>query len=194
MNPKVDFFFNKAEKWQEAFERLRKIVLDCGLNEELKWGVPCYTYQKNNIVLIHGFKEYCALLFHKGVLLNDSQGILIQQTEHVQAARQIRFTHVQEIIELESVLKTYIYEAVEVEKAGLKVDMKKTTEFKLPEEFQHKLDEIPALKAAFEALTPGRQRAYLLHFSTPKQSKTRASRVEQYIPQILNGKGLNDPI
>lgn len=194
MNPKVDFFFNKAEKWQEAFERLRKIVLDCGLNEELKWGVPCYTYQKNNIVLIHGFKEYCALLFHKGVLLNDSQGILIQQTEHVQAARQIRFTHVQEIIELESVLKTYIYEAVEVEKAGLKVDMKKTTEFKLPEEFQHKLDEIPALKAAFEALTPGRQRAYLLHFSTPKQSKTRASRVEQYIPQILNGKGLNDLI
>ena len=194
MNPKVDFFFNKAEKWQEAFERLRKIVLDCGLNEELKWGVPCYTYQKNNIVLIHGFKEYCALLFHKGVLLNDSQGILIQQTEHVQAARQIRFTHVLEIIELESVLKTYIYEAVEVEKAGLKVDMKKTTEFKLPEEFQHKLDEIPALKAAFEALTPGRQRAYLLHFSTPKQSKTRASRVEQYIPQILNGKGLNDPI
>lgn len=194
MNPKVDFFFNKAEKWQEAFERLRKIVLYCGLNEELKWGVPCYTYQKNNIVLIHGFKEYCALLFHKGVLLNDSQGILIQQTEHVQAARQIRFTHVQEIIELESVLKTYIYEAVEVEKAGLKVDMKKTTEFKLPEEFQHKLDEIPALKAAFEALTPGRQRAYLLHFSTPKQSKTRASRVEQYIPQILNGKGLNDPI
>ena len=193
MNPKVDFFFNKAEKWKEAFERLRKIVLDCGLNEELKWGVPCYTYQKNNIVLIHGFKEYCALLFHKGVLLNDSHSILIQQTEHVQAARQIRFTHVQEIIELESVLKTYIHEAVEVEKAGLKVDMKKTTEFKLPEEFQHKLDEIPALKAAFEALTPGRQRAYLLHFSTPKQSKTRASRVEQYIPQILNGKGLNDP-
>ena len=194
MNPKVDFFFNKAEKWKEAFERLRKIVLDCGLNEELKWGVPCYTYQKNNIVVIHGFKEYCALLFHKGVLLNDSHSILIQQTEHVQAARQIRFTHVQEIIELESVLKTYIHEAVEVEKAGLKVDMKKTTEFKLPEEFQHKLDEIPDLKAAFEALTPGRQRAYLLHFSTPKQSKTRASRVEQYIPQILNGKGLNDLI
>jgi uncharacterized protein YdeI (YjbR/CyaY-like superfamily) len=192
MNPKVDFFFNKAEKWQEAFERLRKIVLDCGLNEALKWGVPCYTHQNNNIVLIHGFKEYCALLFHKGVLLNDSHRILIQQTEHVQAARQIRFTHVQEIIELETVIKTYIYEAVEVEKAGLKVDMKKTTEFELPEEFQHKLDEIPALKAAFEALTPGRQRAYLLHFSTPKQSKTRASRVEQCIPQILNGKGLND--
>jgi uncharacterized protein YdeI (YjbR/CyaY-like superfamily) len=192
MNPKVDFFFNKAEKWQAELEQLRKIILDCGLTEALKWGVPCYTYQNNNIVLIHGFKEYCALLFHKGVLLSDAKGILIQQTEHVQAARQIRFTHVQEIIELESVIKTYIYEAVEVEKAGLKVDMKKTIEFKIPEEFQHKFTEIPALKTAFEALTPGRQRAYLLHFSTPKQSKTRESRIEQCIPQILNGKGLND--
>jgi uncharacterized protein YdeI (YjbR/CyaY-like superfamily) len=192
MNPKVDFFFNKAEKWQTELEQLRIIILDCGLTEELKWGVPCYTFQKNNIVLIHGFKEYCAILFHKGALLSDAKGILIQQTEHVQAARQIRFTNVQEIIKMEAVIKTYIYEAIEVEKAGLKVELKKTTEFKMPEEFQQKLDETPALKTAFEALTPGRQRAYLLHFSGPKQSKTRESRVEQCMPQILIGKGLND--
>jgi uncharacterized protein YdeI (YjbR/CyaY-like superfamily) len=192
MNPKVDFFFKKAEKWQEELEQLRIIILDCGLTEELKWGVPCYTFQKNNIVLIHGFKEYCAILFHKGALLSDANGILIQQTEHVQAARQIRFTNVQEIIKMEAVIKTYIYEAIEVEKAGLKVELKKTTEFNMPEEFQQKLNEIPTLKTAFEALTPGRQRAYLLHFSAPKQSKTRESRVEQCMQQILNGKGLND--
>jgi uncharacterized protein YdeI (YjbR/CyaY-like superfamily) len=192
MNPKVDFFFNKAEKWQTELEQLRMIILDCGLTEELKWGVPCYTFQKNNIVLIHGFKEYCAILFHKGVLLSDANGILIQQTEHVQAARQIRFTNPQEIIKMETVIKTYIYEAIEVEKAGLKVELKKTTEFNMPEEFQQKLDEIPALKTAFKALTPGRQRAYLLHFSAPKQSKTRESRVEQCMSKILIGKGLND--
>jgi uncharacterized protein YdeI (YjbR/CyaY-like superfamily) len=192
MNPKVDFFFNKADKWQAEFERLRLIILDCGLNEALKWGVPCYTFQNSNIVLIHGFKEYCAILFVNGALLNDADGILIQQTENVQAARQIRFTNVQAIIELETILKAYIFEAIEVEKAGLKVDMKKTTAFNMPIEFQQKLDEIPALKTAFEALTPGRQRAYLLHFSAPKQAKTRASRVEQCMPLILNGKGLND--
>jgi uncharacterized protein YdeI (YjbR/CyaY-like superfamily) len=192
MNPKVDFFFIKAKQWQEELEHLRTVILDCGLTEELKWGVPCYTFQKNNIVLIHGFKEYCAILFHKGALLSDANGILIQQTEHVQAARQIRFSNIQEIIKMETVIKTYIYEAIEVEKAGLKVELKKTTEFNMPEEFQHKLDEIPALKMAFEALTPGRQRAYLLHFSAPKQSKTRESRVEQCMQLILNGKGLND--
>jgi len=192
MNPKVDWFFNKAKQWQKEYEQLRRIVLDCGLTEELKWGVPCYTFQKSNIVLIHGFKEYCALLFHKGALLNDAGGILIQQTEHVQAARQIRFTGVWEIVEMKPILKAYIYEAIEVEKAGLKVDLKKTTEFATPEELQKKLDEIPALKTAFDALTPGRQRAYLLYFSQAKQSKTRASRVEKYILQILDGKGLND--
>jgi uncharacterized protein YdeI (YjbR/CyaY-like superfamily) len=192
MNPKVDFFFNKADKWQAEFERLRLIILDCGLTEALKWGVPCYTFQNSNIVLIHGFKEYCAILFVNGALLNDADGILIQQTENVQAARQIRFTNIQTIIELETILKAYIFEAIEVEKAGLKVDMKKTTAFNMPIEFQQKLDEILALKTAFEALTPGRQRAYLLHFSAPKQDKTRASRVEQCMPLILNGKGLND--
>ena len=192
MNPKVDFFFRKAERWQEEFEKLRTIVLDCGLTEELKWGVPCYTFENSNIVLIHGFKEYCALLFHKGALLKDPIGILIQQTENVQAARQIRFTNVEEIDEMEHILKAYIQEAIEVEKAGLEVDFKKTAEFNMPEEFQVKLDENPALKTAFEALTPGRQRAYLLYFSAPKQSKTRESRVEKYMQQILNGKGLND--
>ena len=171
---------------------MRTIVLDCRLTEELKWGDPCYTFQKSNIVLIHGFKEYCALLFFKGALLKDANGILIQQTENVQAARQIRFTNVQEIVEMEPILKAYIYEAIEVEKAGLKVNYKKTSEFSIPEEFQNKLDEIPALKTAFEALTPGRQRAYLLYFSPPKQSKTRESRVEKYMQQIFNGKGLND--
>jgi uncharacterized protein YdeI (YjbR/CyaY-like superfamily) len=192
MNPKVDVFLSKAKKWQKEFEKLRTIVLDCGLNEELKWGQPCYTFQKKNIVLIHGFKEYCALLFFKGALLHDANGILIQQTENVQAARQIRFTNVREIVEMEPILKAYIYEAIEVEKAGLKVNFKKTTEFKIPEEFQKKLDKIPALKTAFDALTPGRQRGYIFHFSQPKQSKTRESRVEKCMQQILNGKGLND--
>jgi uncharacterized protein YdeI (YjbR/CyaY-like superfamily) len=168
------------------------IILDCQLTEELKWGVPCYTFQKRNIVLIHGFKEYCALLFFKGALLQDAHGILIQQTENVQAARQIRFTNVQEIVEMETILKAYIYEAIEVEKAGLEVNFKKNTEFIIPEELQSKFDEIPALKTAFEALTPGRQKAYLIYFSQPKQSKTRVSRVEKYVQQILNGKGLDD--
>ncbi|MFA5045687.1 MAG: YdeI family protein [Paludibacter sp.] len=192
MNPKVDFFFDKAEKWQKEYEKLRMIVLECGLTEELKWGCPCYTFQKSNVVLLHGFKDYCALLFHKGALLSDSHGILIQQTENVQAARQIRFAGIREIVELEPILKACIYEAIEVEKAGLKVELKKPAEFKISEEFQTKLDKIPTLKEAFEALTPGRQRAYLLHFSAPKQSKTRESRVENCIPKILNGKGLDD--
>jgi len=192
MNPKVDEFLSKAKKWKEEYEKLRQIVLDCELTEEYKWMHPCYTFEKKNIVLIHGFKEYCALLFHKGALLKDAKGILIQQTENVQAARQIRFTNVQEIIAMETILKDYIYEAIEVEKAGLEVNFKKNTDYTIPEEFQNKLDEIPALKTAFEALTPGRQRAYILHFSQPKQSKTRVSRVEKYMPQILNGKGLND--
>ncbi len=194
MNPKVDFYFSKGKKWQEELEQLRIIVLDCGLTEELKWGVPCYTFQKSNIVLIHVFKEYCALLFFKGALLNDAHSILIQQTENVQAARQIRFTNVREIVDPDVIsgLKAYIYEAIKVEKAGLKVDFKKVTEFIIPEEFQNKLDETPALKTAFDALTPGRQRAYMLHFSAPKQSKTRESRVEKCMLQILNGKGLND--
>ena len=192
MNPKVDFFFSKAKKWQEEFQRLRMIILGCQLTEELKWGCPCYTFQQRNIVLIHGFKEYCALLFFKGALLKDAKGILIQQTENVQAARQIRFTNVREIVKMEPTLKAYIKEAIEVEKAGLKVNYKKTTEFKIPDEFQNKLDEIPALKTAFDALTPGRQRGYLFYFSQPKQSKTRASRVEKCMQQILNGKGLDD--
>ncbi|NHA04300.1 hypothetical protein G7092_10860 [Mucilaginibacter sp. HC2] len=192
MNPKVDFYFNKAERWQEELDQLRMIVLDCGLSEELKWGCPCYTFQQNNIVLIHVFKEYCALLFFKGALLSNTDGLLIQQTENVQAARQIRFTNALEIIEQKAILKAHIHEAVEVEKAGLKVELKKTEEFPIPKEFQGKLDKIPALKTAFEALTPGRQRAYILHFSQPKQSKTREARVEKYMPQILSGKGLND--
>ena len=192
MNPKVDFYFSKAEKWQEEIEQLREIVLDCGLTEELKWGCPCYAFEKSNIVLIHVFKEYCALLFFKGALLNDPNGILIQQTENVQAARQIRFTNLKEIVKQKKILKTYIYEAIEIEKAGLKVNLKKATEFTIAEEFQNKLDKKPALKKAFYALTPGRQRAYLLFFCAPKQSKTREARVEKYIPQILSGKGLND--
>ena len=191
MNPKVDFYFNKG-KWQEELEQLRMITLDCGLTEELKWGCPCYTFQKRNIVLIHVFKEYCALLFFKGALLNDTNGILIQQTENVQAARQIRFINVREIVEMQPILKTYIHEAIEVEKAGLKVNLKKTTEYAIPIEFQHNLDKIPALKTAFNALTPGRQRGYMLHFTQPKQSKTRESRIEKCMPQILDGKGLND--
>ena len=192
MNPKVDFYFSKAKKWQEELEQLRMIVLDCGLTEELKWGVPCYTLQKRNIVLIHTFKEYCALLFFKGALLNDPNGILVQQTKNVQAARQIRFTNVRSIVKMKPILKAYIHEAIEVEKAGLKVKFRKTTEFIIPEEFQSKLDKIPALKTAYDALTPGRQRAYILYFSAPKQSRTRESRVEKCMQQILNGKGLND--
>jgi uncharacterized protein YdeI (YjbR/CyaY-like superfamily) len=192
MNPKVDFYFSDAEKWQAEFKKLRTIILDCHLNEELKWGCPCYTFQNGNVVLIHGFKEYCAILFFKGALMSDPNGILIQQTENVQAGRQVRFTNVQEIVRLEPILKAYIYEAIEVERAGLKVNFKNTTEFIIPEEFQRKLDEIPALKTAFEALTPGRQRAYNFYFAEPKQSKTRESRVEKCIEQILSGKGLND--
>jgi uncharacterized protein YdeI (YjbR/CyaY-like superfamily) len=191
-NPKVDWFFTRATPWQQEYEKLRKIVLDCGLTEELKWGCPCYTFEKRNIVLIHGFKEYCALLFFKGALLKDTAGILIQQTKNVQAARQIRFTSVREIVKMKAVLKAYIKEAIEVEKAGLKVKYKKTSDFKSPDEFQNKLDENPALKKAFKALTPGRQRAYMFYFSQPKQSKTRQARVEKCMPQILNGKGLDD--
>jgi uncharacterized protein YdeI (YjbR/CyaY-like superfamily) len=192
MNPKVDFFFDKASKWQKEYEKLRTIILDCGLTEELKWGNPCYTFEDNNIILIHGFKEYCAVLFFKGALLSDANKILIQQTENVQSARQVRFTNVKEIVEMEKILKAYIYEAIEVEKAGLKVKLKKTSEFKIPEEFQNKLNKKPALKKAFEALTPGRQRAYIFHFSQPKLPKTREARVEKNIPRILDGKGLDD--
>jgi uncharacterized protein YdeI (YjbR/CyaY-like superfamily) len=192
MNPKVDEFLTKAKKWKEEYETLRKIVLDCELTEDYKWMNPCYTFEKKNIVLIHGFKEYCALLFPKGALLQDSHSILIQQTENVQGARQIRFTNVQEIVEKEAILKAYIYEAIEVEKARLKVKAKKPEELIIPEELQHKFDEIPALKDAFTTLTPGRQRAYILYFSAATQSKTRESRVKKCIPNILNGKGLND--
>lgn len=192
MNPKVDWFFNKDTRWKAEYEKLRAIILDCGLTEDLKWGHPCYTFRKSNIVLIHGFKEYCALLFHKGALLRDTHGVLIQQTENVQSARQIRFTGLREIADMEKTLKAYIYEAIEVEKAGLKVELKKTSEFNMPEEFQKALDEDPDLKVAFEALTPGRQRGYMLYFSAAKQSKTRTSRVEKYRQHILDGKGLND--
>jgi uncharacterized protein YdeI (YjbR/CyaY-like superfamily) len=192
MNPKVDFFFNKEQKWQSELKILRTIILDCGLTEELKWGKPCYTLHNANIVLIHAFKEHCALLFFKGALLNDADNILVQQTENTQAIRQVRFTDAGQITKMEPVLKAYVYEAVEVEKAGLKVKMKKTTEFKVAQEFQTKLDAMPALKTAFGALTPGRQRAYMLYFSAAKQAKTREERVAKYIPQILNGKGLDD--
>jgi len=192
LNPRLDFFFNKAKKWHDEFEKLRMIVLDCGLTEELKWGQACYCSEKKNIVLIHGFKEYCALLFFKGALLKDPKNILIQQTENVQSARQIRFTNVREIAKLEPVLKTYIKEAIQVEKAGLRVSLKKVTEFKIPDEFQQKLDKMPALKAAFFELTPGRQKGYIYYFSQPRQSKTKESRIEKSIPQILKGKGLND--
>ena len=192
MNPKVDWFFNKATAWQEEYDRLRMIVLDCGLTEELKWGCPCYTVEDSNIVLIHGFKEYCALLFMKGALLKDAKGILIQQTENVQAARQIRFTNLEEIVKMESTLKAYIKEAIKVEKAGLKVPLKKASEFSMPEEFKNVLDATPKLKKAFYALTPGRQRGYLLYFSAAKQPKTRESRVEKYVKRILEGKGLED--
>ncbi|MBP1224534.1 YdeI/OmpD-associated family protein [Flavobacterium sp. 1355] len=192
MNPKVDFYFDEAKKWQKEMAQLRSIALDCQLTEELKWGVPCYMYGDSNIVLIHSFKDYCAFLFFKGVLLKDTNDILIQQTENVQAARQIRFRSVDEIVEIKAVLKAYIYEAIEIEKAGLQVSFKKTSDFEVTEEFQAELQKSPKLKTAFEALTPGRQKAYLLHFSQPKQAKTRESRIEKAIPQILNGKGLND--
>ena len=192
MNPKVDFYFGKPGKWQEEIEKLRLIALDCGLTEELKWGCPCYTFQKTNIVLIHVFKEYCAFLFFKGALLQDMNGILIQQTKNVQSARQVRFTNVREIVKMRTILKSYIYEAIEVEKAGLKVKLKKTAEFKIPEELQKKLDKSPKLKTAFYALTPGRQRGYIFYFSQPKQSKTRESRIEKYKQQILDGIGIND--
>ncbi|ANX13647.1 hypothetical protein ABE41_016675 [Fictibacillus arsenicus] len=192
MNRKVDGFLRKTKQWKEEFEQLRPIILDCGLTEDIKWMHPCYMYEEKNIVLMHGFKDYCALLFHKGALLKDPHGILIQQTENVQAARQIRFTNVQDIIEMEFIIKDYILEAIEVEKAGLKVELKKHTEYIIPEELQNKFDDIPDLKTAFESLTPGRQRAYILYFSQPKQSKTRESRVEKYMQQILDGKGLND--
>jgi uncharacterized protein YdeI (YjbR/CyaY-like superfamily) len=191
-NPKVDFFFNKAPQWQAEFKKMRSIILDCGLTEELKWGVPCYTLEKRNVVLMHGFKEYCALLFVKGALLQDAAGILIQQTANVQAARQVRFTSIREIVEREPVLKAYLHEAIEVEKAGLKVPYKKTAEFNMPEEFINQLEDVPGLQDAFEALTPGRQRAYLLYFAAPKQAKTRVARIEKCTPQILKGKGLND--
>lgn len=192
MNPKVDFYFIKATKWKKEFETLRSIVLDCQLTEELKWGNPCYTFEKKNIVLIHGFKDYCALLLFKGALLKDPKGILVQQTENVQAARQIRFTNVQEITKLKATLKSYIYEAVQVEEAGLKVPLKKTSDFAIPEEFQTKLNKNRALKTAFNALTPGRQRAYIFYFSSAKQAKTREARVEKYTAQILEGRGLED--
>lgn len=191
-NPKVDFYFTKAKTWQEEIEELRMIILGCGLTEELKWGSPCYTIEKSNIVLIHVFKEYCAVLFFKGALLKDPKKILIQQTENVQAARQVRFTDIQEIKKLKTTLKAYIKEAIAIEKSGLKVDFKKTKEFPMPDEFKHALEKIPALKKAFNALTPGRQRGYLLYFAAPKQPKTREARIEKYKKQIMIGKGLND--
>jgi uncharacterized protein YdeI (YjbR/CyaY-like superfamily) len=192
MNPKADFFFDKDTQWKKEYGKLRTLILDCGLTEELKWGCPCYTFEGRNIVLIHGFKEYCALLFFKGALLNDPDDILIQQTENVQAARQIRFTNLKEIVKMGRTLKTYIYEAIEVERAGLQVKLKKTKEFAIPEEFQKRLDKSSTLRAAFEALTPGRQRGYLLYFSAAKQPKTRESRIEKYKQHILDGKGLED--
>ncbi len=191
-NPKVDAVLNRETNWQEEFAELRSIALECELTEELKWGVPCYTFQNSNIVLIHGFKAYCAMLFIQGALLKDDKNILIRQTENVQSARQVRFTSLSEITGMRDVLKDYIQEAIEVQKAGLKVDFKKTKEFAVPEEFQIKLDNMPALKTAFEALTPGRQRGYLLHFSSAKQSKTREARIEKAMPKILEGKGLDD--
>ena len=192
MNPEVEWFFDKPTKWQKEYAELRMLVLECGLEEELKWGCPCYTFQKSNIVLIHGFKNYCALLFMQGALLKDPKKILVQQTENVQSARQIRFTDIHEIIKNRSALKKYIKEAISIYKAGLKVEFKKTTEYKIPQEFQTVLDDMPDLKIAFEALTPGRQRGYLLYFSAPKQSKTRETRIEKYLQQILDGKGLDD--
>ena len=192
MNPKVDWFFNKTTKWQEAYSELRILVLECGLSEELKWGCPCYTFEKNNIVLIHGFKDYCALLFMQGALLKDPNNILVQQTENVQSARQIRFKNLEEILNNKSIIKSYIDEAIAIDKAGLSVELKKTPDYKIPVEFQKVLNDMPELNNAFKALTPGRQRGYLLYFSSAKQSKTREARIEKYVQQILNGKGLDD--
>ncbi len=192
MNPDVELFLDNATKWQEEMRLLRTIVLDCGLTEEYKWMHPCYTLRNKNVVLIHGFKDYCALLFHKGALLKDPRNILIQQTKNVQAARQLRFTSIKEIEKLEPMIKAYIHEAIAIEEAGLKVTFKKTSDFPVPEEFQQVLDKNPDLKRAFYALTPGRQRAYLFYFSQPKQSKTRESRIEKYLPRIFHGKGMDD--
>ena len=192
MNPKVDFFFEKPSQWQEEYKLLRSLALDCDLTEELKWGKPCYTLNNSNVVLIHGFKEYCALLFHKGALLNDEQNLLIQQTENVQAARQLRFTSYDQIHDMQDDIKAYIKDAIRVEKAGLKVEMKKTAEYEMPEELQEKLNADSELEEAFYSLTPGRQRGYLLYFSQAKQAKTRVARIEKYIPHILAGKGFND--
>jgi len=192
MNSKVDWFFNKESKWREAYAELRMIALDCKLTEELKWGCPCYKNEKSNIVLIHGFKDYCALLFMQGALLKDPKMILVQQTENVQSARQIRFKHIEEIVNNQSSIKSYIKEAIKLDKAGIKVELKKNIEYKIPEEFQSVLDDMPELKTAFYSLTPGRQRGYLLYFSAPKQSKTRASRIEKYLQHMLDGKGLVD--
>ncbi|WP_152400539.1 YdeI/OmpD-associated family protein [Paenibacillus cellulositrophicus] len=192
MNPKVDAFVGRATMWLEETEKLREILLDCGLTEELKWGKPCYSSQGRNIVIIQGFKAYLALLFFKGYMLQDPHGILVKTGENTKVGRQIRFNDTQEIVELEPILRAYIAEAIEVEQSGVKEDIIKETHLDIPEEFQIKLDENPALKAAFEALTPGRQRAYVYYFSAPKQSKTRESRVEKCTQQILDGKGLND--
>jgi uncharacterized protein YdeI (YjbR/CyaY-like superfamily) len=188
----VDLFLSRAERWSKEMAKLRAIALDCELTEELKWGKPCYTFQGSNVVIIQGFKEYCALLFCKGALLKDAKSILIQQTPNVQAARQLRFTNVRAIVEIAPIIKAYIWEAIAAEKAGIEVPYKKTSEFQMPEELKDKLAEIPALKTAFASLTPGRQRGYLLYFCAAKQAKTRESRVEKCIPRILRGKGLND--
>ncbi len=192
MNPNVNWFFDKSTKWQEAYQELRDLVMSCGLTEELKWGCPCYTFDKNNVVLIHGFKDYCALLFMKGAVMKDDKQLLVQQTENVQSARQIRFADLKEIIKQKVIIKSYVKNAIEVEKSGVKVEMKKTTEYKIPDEFQTALNEMPELRTAFYKLTPGRQRGYLLHFSSAKQSKTRNERIEKYIPKILDGKGFHD--
>ena len=191
-NPKVDFYFNKSSQWQAEFKTLRKIALACGLQEQLKWGNPCYTLNDKNIVLMHGFKEYCALLFFKGAIMADPEKLLIQQTKNVQAARQMRFTSKEEIEELKAIIKAYIFEAIEIEKEGLKVELKETEEFEMPAEFEAILKKNKALKQAFENLTPGRQRAYLLHFSSAKQAKTKIARIEKNIPLIMEGKGIND--
>ncbi|HLU93985.1 MAG TPA: YdeI/OmpD-associated family protein [Membranihabitans sp.] len=192
MNPKTDFFFQKDSQWKKEYAKLRQLCLDSGLTEELKWGVPCYTWKEKNVVLIHGFKEYCALLFHKGVLLDDPENLLIQQTENVQSARQMRFTRLKDIVDMEDVIKKYLGKAIEVEKSGQTVELKKTKEYAVPEEFQSRLDENPSLKDSFNSLTPGRQRGYLLYFSSAKRSETREARVEKYIPKIMDGLGLDD--
>jgi uncharacterized protein YdeI (YjbR/CyaY-like superfamily) len=192
MNTSLDWFFNKKTKWQEEYSELRMLALSCGLTEELKWGCPCYTNHKSNIVLIHGFKDYCALLFMQGVLLKDAKKILIQQTVNVQSARQIRFRSIDEILKNKATIRAYIKEAIAIDKAGLKVELKKTTEYEIPEEFQSVLDDMPELNTAFKLLTPGRQRGYLLYFSSAKQSKTREARIEKHVEQILKGKGLGE--